>query len=83
MKFAVPQGQPYDHDQFTIITKVLFHNLFFNVFNILKKILIIILPPFSDSVIFLYLGVAMVNFQMYQWDAAFIGVSFFLCLFVR
>ena len=45
--------------------------------------LIITLPPFSDSVIFLYLGVAMVNFQMYQWDAAFIGVSFFLCLFVR
>ena len=29
LKFAVPQGQPYDHhDQFTIITKVFLHILF-------------------------------------------------------
>lgn len=38
---------------------------------------------FSDSVIFLYLGIAMVNYQMYQWDAVFIAVTFLLCLFVR
>ena len=33
--------------------------------------------------IFLYLGIAMVNFQMYQWDPVFITITFFLCLFVR
>ena len=37
----------------------------------------------SDSIIFLYLGIAMVNYQMYQWDPVFISVTFFLCLFVR
>ena len=37
----------------------------------------------SDSIIFLYLGIAMVNYQMYQWDPVFIAVTFFLCLFVR
>ena len=77
LKFAVPQGQPYDHDHY-YNQGSFSHTFFFSQIN-----LIITLPPFSDSVIFLYLGVAMVNFQMYQWDAGFIGVSFFLCLFVR
>ena len=40
-------------------------------------------PTPSDSIIFLYLGIAMVNYQMYQWDPVFISVTFFLCLFVR